>query len=257
MRLHHLLPTTLLALAAADSIALSSFNPRIASLPPACDKVYNAPIAGCVSHDFQSTCSSACIAGLVAISKAVAASCGDADVAETSIIGVFLLGQGIPALCSNTVVTTVGTSEPPAAQTSSSSAAQTSSSRTSETSSSQAESSSAGIIVDPSATPAKPSSTLSTAVVSSSASSAAASSAAVTSAPAVAASSTASFGLSSTSTSTSTAEAPKKSGKSQLSNSSSGGGSPFDVQATGEAARRTPRGVLALVGLLGFVLMVR
>ncbi|KAF2502165.1 hypothetical protein BU16DRAFT_1232 [Lophium mytilinum] len=255
MRLPHLLPTTFLALASADSIALSSFTPRISSLPPACDKVYNAPIANCASTDFQSTCSPACIAGLVAISKAVAASCAHVDVAETSIIGVFLLGQGIPALCSNTVVTTVGSSDAPAQSTS---AVQTSSSSSSR-SSSKAESSSAGIIVDPSATPAKPSSTLSTAVSSAVSSEAAASSSAavVTSAPAATASSTASFGLSS-STSTSTAEAPKKSGKSQLSNSSSGGGSPFDVQATGDSPRQAPRGILALfIGVVGMLVMVR
>ncbi|OCK98252.1 uncharacterized protein K441DRAFT_544718, partial [Cenococcum geophilum 1.58] len=93
---------------AATAISLSNFTPRINDLPSACNTVYTQAIPGCQVSDFTANaqCSKACINGLVQISAEVNSQCANADVPETSIIGVFLLGQGIPALCNNTQVTT-------------------------------------------------------------------------------------------------------------------------------------------------------
>ncbi|KAF2475179.1 uncharacterized protein BDR25DRAFT_184538, partial [Lindgomyces ingoldianus] len=85
---------------AGASVALSNFTPRIENLPQQCQAVYTRPIAGCEAGDFgsNSRCSSSCVKGLVDIQNLVTQACATVDVPETSIIGVFLLGKGIPAL---------------------------------------------------------------------------------------------------------------------------------------------------------------
>lgn len=128
-----------------SAVSLSNFVPRIENLPSGCQSAYTRTIQGCQASDFNTSnrCSASCLNGLVEIQRAITSSCRGVDVPETSIIGVFLLGQGIPALCPNAVVTTVGisssttraqsqpqttTTQARASTTSSSSAAQSTSS---------------------------------------------------------------------------------------------------------------------------------
>ncbi|OCL11055.1 hypothetical protein AOQ84DRAFT_230031, partial [Glonium stellatum] len=120
-RPHHQAAALLLSLWATSTtaISLSNFTPHIDNLPSACNAVYTQTIPGCTAADFTTNtqCSKACVSGLVQISAAITSQCADADVAETSIVGVFLLGQGIPALCNNIQVTTIPASTQPKSTT--------------------------------------------------------------------------------------------------------------------------------------------
>ncbi|ORY14397.1 hypothetical protein BCR34DRAFT_585794 [Clohesyomyces aquaticus] len=196
---------------AASSVSLANFTPRIENLPAVCQAAYTRPIAGCTAGDFSGNnakCSSACVQGLVDIQKLVTTNCGDVDVPETSIIGVFLLGTGIPILCPGVEVTTIAPSASKTEQVKTSAPAPA-------TSTEEVASSTVSTAVS--------SSTFQTSVVSTSA--AAAPTFATLQPP------PASSRSSSTSSAKSTATAA-----SQKSNSESGGGSPFDVVSTGAAA---------------------
>jgi hypothetical protein len=95
--------------AVANSVSLSDFTPKITSLSSQCQAVYTTTIPGCKVSDFTNsahTCSTSCLNGLVQINALVNQNCADDDVEETSIIGLFLLGQAIQLLCSVAVVTT-------------------------------------------------------------------------------------------------------------------------------------------------------
>lgn len=219
----------LTAVGATTSVSLANFTPRIENLPSTCQSVYVRAIRGCQESDFTDngqgkTCSASCVTGLVEIQKAIQTACGSVDVPETSIIGVFLLGSGIPILCPNIVVTTIGgtptmmmTSQAPQTTTSptddgdgeeTTTAATTSTSEsTTETTTTNTSSSSSGIAID---------TTVPTTFTS------------VPQPPANTNQPQASSSSSSAKTS-STAS-------SQKSNADSGGGSPFDVVATGSAA---------------------
>ncbi|KAF2796370.1 hypothetical protein K505DRAFT_335280 [Melanomma pulvis-pyrius CBS 109.77] len=229
------------AIAATSSVALSDFIPAIESLPQPCATVYNQVITGCVAADFDASkqrCSAACVSGLVAISQAVSRSCSLDDVSETSIIGVFLQGKGIPILCQGVSVTTIG------AASSSTSTTTSSSSKAQATSSQDAASNSAG---------ASSSSAPSSLVTS------AANSDATTLAPAAPttpAASQPSF-IWSLPADSSTA-APAQTASSQKSNSDSGGGSPFDVVATGSSPQSSMQHFSASIlgALLGMLLLV-
>ncbi|KAF1962205.1 hypothetical protein CC80DRAFT_399731 [Byssothecium circinans] len=102
---------------ATQSISLSNFTPRIENLPSSCQSVYTTAIQDCTKDDFTAgaRCSAKCVRGLLKISNSVAQGCKSVDVPETSIIGVFLLGAGVPALCPGVIVTTVSSSstQPP------------------------------------------------------------------------------------------------------------------------------------------------
>lgn len=212
----------LVALAGTTSatVSLASFIPRIDNLPTQCANVYNARIEGCTADDFKSTatCSSACVQGLVKITEAVAKDCINVDAGETSIIGVFQNGLGIQALCPGvtvTIISSTSSSTTVAAQTSTSAVASTTSTTsttsTSETTTSEPSStSSGGLITDPGATGTFVASTVN--------------------APATSAAQP------SSAEPQSSASASQKV-NSQLSNSDSGGGSPFDVVATGSSSR--------------------
>lgn len=102
-----LLPATTLA----QSVALSSFAPRLINLSNSCQQVYNLPISGCTTTELDSrnpahTCSQQCLAGLVQINGLVNKFCAQDDVSETSIVGLFKIGQAIQLLCNVAVVTT-------------------------------------------------------------------------------------------------------------------------------------------------------
>lgn len=198
-----------LAAATGGQISLSNFTPRIDNLPSQCKTVYNTKIDACASSDFSlgATCSSGCLAGLTKIAAAVKSSCADVDVGETSIIGVFQNDLGIAALCPNNK------------QASSSSALSSTTRTTLQTSTRTSV---------PATTAASSTSTAQTSSASSSG-----------------------LNLDNTATSTASITEPtgaaptlitepssaptSKSGSSQLSNSDSGGGSPFDIVATGTA----------------------
>lgn len=98
-----------LALPTTTAIKLSDFQPYInhPTLTPSCLTVYTTEIPGCTRPDFaaDTTCSSACINGLVAIQAQVYTSCADAQ-DDQRLIGQFLLGSGIPLLCPEVVIVT-------------------------------------------------------------------------------------------------------------------------------------------------------
>ncbi|KIW03460.1 uncharacterized protein PV09_05229 [Verruconis gallopava] len=108
-----------------NAVALSDFTPKITNLSPSCQTAYTTTIPGCKVSDFTNaahTCSSACLNGLVQINALVNQNCQNDDVSETSIIGLFLLGQAIQLLCNVDVVTkttglTQGGSATPASNT--------------------------------------------------------------------------------------------------------------------------------------------
>jgi hypothetical protein len=216
--LHALLLPTIVA--ATNDIALSSFTPRIDKLPALCQTVYDTRIQGCSSSDFNpaNLCSQGCLNGLAKIGDSVKSACSRVDVGETSIIGVFQNDIGIPALCPNNRNAPSTTAEPPktTAQTSTrptttrpstSTGTSTSTDATTQTSSSpsssatpSSSSTSSGLATDPNA-------------------------------------STTTLATSTTVAAPSPAPESTQRGGSQLSNPDSGGGSPFDVVASGSGSR--------------------
>ncbi|KAL5119837.1 hypothetical protein ACEQ8H_002198 [Pleosporales sp. CAS-2024a] len=200
----------------AATVSLSSFTPRIDTIPSSqCQSAYNTIISGCGPSDFGpgATCSRACLVGLEELTAVVQSSCNNVDVGSTSIIGVFQAGQGILSLCgvdSSSALTS------PTTTTSSASTAQTST---------------------PS-TPSTPSTTLTT----------------LTSTTTATRDAQSSRGLTIDHSPTGAVPAPptpsaalhKPPPPPQLSNQGSGGGSPFDVQTAG-SSRRTFSTVLAAV----------
>ncbi|KAF2250771.1 hypothetical protein BU26DRAFT_562731 [Trematosphaeria pertusa] len=218
---------------ATQAISLSNFTPRIENLPSPCQSAYTTQIQGCQAGDFTNgaRCSANCVQGLVTISELVSQQCSNVDVPETSIIGVFLLGQGIPALCPGVEVTTIAPSstqvQPPPqtsteAQASNEPAAPPpSSSQAIESDSSVAESSATSVANTPNESVAPPTSTAQPQLTF------------ATGSPPPAASQTAS---------------------SQRSNQDSGGGSPFDVVATGSSPPLNV-GHCALSAIVGVALL--
>jgi hypothetical protein len=225
---------------AASTVALSDFVPRIDSLPSQCLAVYNQVLKGCVADDFDAAkqrCSANCVQALVEISQQINNVCSLDDVSETSIIGVFLLGQGIPILCQGVSVTTIG-GDPSTTSTS--------------TTSSIAVATSTQVVQSSSATSrasVAPSSTLATSATN-------------------AASSTSSTITEVAATSSAAAQPsfiwslptarPSQTASSQKSNSDSGGGSPFDVVATGSSSQsQTQRLGVGLIGaILGLAVLL-
>ncbi|KAF2710252.1 hypothetical protein K504DRAFT_454576 [Pleomassaria siparia CBS 279.74] len=232
---------TVRAVTATSSVTLADFVPRIDSLPSACSVVYNQAISGCVAADFDASkqrCSAECVNGLAEISKEINKSCSIDDVSETSIVGVFLLGQGIPVLCQGVSVTTLGTvSTSKPTSSSSSSSSSTSSIKPAVTSTKQVQSKSAGAVS--SSTPT------STAATNPVANPEPSSTPAPTRTPAAVQPSFV-WTLSPT---------PSQTTSSQKSNSDSGGGSPFDVVATGSSTPRRRSSVGLTGALLGLAVL--
>lgn len=216
-----------LVAATGGEISLSNFTPRIDNLPAQCKTVYNTKIDSCVSSDFNigATCSSGCLAGLAKIAAAVKSGCTGVDVGETSIIGVFQNDIGIAALCPNNKQASTSSSSPSTAQTTVQTSMRTSAPATTSvvppTSTAQPSSaSSSGLNLDTTATSATSDHSAAPTLV------------------------------------TEPSSAPTgNGGNSQLSNSDSGGGSPFDIVATG-AAPQLQLANTALSALLAAVLLV-
>ncbi|KAF2276804.1 uncharacterized protein EI97DRAFT_346404, partial [Westerdykella ornata] len=195
-----------------SALSLANFTPRIENLPSRCHAVYTTQIQGCQAGDFTTqsgTCSSQCVSGLVTIMQAVETACAGVDVPETSVIGIFLLGLGVQTLCPGIEVVTLNpssttspTSRPTTspAQTTSATSVQTRTSPTTPTTSSPG-----GISVDPSVP-----TTLATSALPPE-----------------------------QSTPPPESPAPNTPGSLQKSNADSGGGSPFDITATGSSVSRS------------------
>ncbi|KAF2669975.1 hypothetical protein BT63DRAFT_226904 [Microthyrium microscopicum] len=96
-------------LGVARGISLSDFRPQSVGLSDVCKVAYTTPIAGCISNDFLPSgnpqCSQECLVGLVAINNLVLNSCSRDSVPANSLIGIFLAGKGIRALCNVEVIT--------------------------------------------------------------------------------------------------------------------------------------------------------
>ena len=221
-----------LAAATGGDISLSNFTPRIDNLPTKCKTVYNTKIDGCVSSDFVlgATCSSACVEGLATIGAAVKTGCAGVDVGETSIIGVFQNDLGIAALCPNNEQATTSSTSSSTARTTLQTSTRTSTPVTT--------------------TAAPPTSTVRP--------SSASSSGLNIDTTATGATSTVAGGPTGAAPTlvTDPSSAPSSvGGNSQLSNSDSGGGSPFDVVATGAAPqlRITKAALSALLAAVFFV----
>jgi len=92
----------------SQSVSISDFIPRLLGLPSQCEAAYTAAIPGCTINDFlpPNICSTSCLNGLVRVNGQVTTACQDVKVNSSSLLGLFLLGKGIQALCNVAVVTT-------------------------------------------------------------------------------------------------------------------------------------------------------
>src|ERR1700759_1738577 len=81
----------------AQAISLADFIPLLEGLPASCDAAYRAPIPGCVAGDFQppDVCSQGCLNGLIQTNGLVTTACKGVSVNPQSIVGLFLVGDGI------------------------------------------------------------------------------------------------------------------------------------------------------------------
>lgn len=234
----------------AQGVSLSDFTPRIDNLPSQCQSVYVQTITGCQAGDFSqgTRCSSLCIDGLISISQAVTRQCRNVDVPETSIIGVFLLGQGIPALCAGITVTTVNA--PDTTYTSTIESTQPPSQPAAAPTTSQQ---------DDAQTTRSPDQPAASTTLQTSASSSASDSAGAppTNDPVPPPPPTFGMDTSTPSSTSNPAQQPTQTPNSQKSNADSGGGSPFDVQATASAppppARLPSAATLGLVAALALL----
>lgn len=97
-------PWTLLLLLAttASSLTLSSFQLITSSgTPIACLIVYSAPLAGCSTRDFTSgnACSPACVAGIADVQARIVDVCDGVDASSASVLGQAQRGNLVPLLC--------------------------------------------------------------------------------------------------------------------------------------------------------------
>jgi hypothetical protein len=91
----------------AQAVSLANFIPFEQGLPTDCNTAYQAAIPGCVASDFESPyiCSQACLNGLIQTNGQITTACKGVTVNPQTIIGLFLMGEGIQALCNVAVVT--------------------------------------------------------------------------------------------------------------------------------------------------------
>lgn len=235
------------------AVSLADFTPRVEDLSSQCDAVYNRQIKDCEASDLQTgeNCSVACISGLLLIAQQVKSACANDDVAETSIIGVFLLGKGPEILCSNIAATTIGSGQTSTASTTSSIIEQSSTLELSSQTTAEGTT-----IVAGTSTTAK--ATTTAASTTSTAASTTTSAAETTSAATTAAESTTETTAAATSSSETQQAASTSSGASDLAslNEGSGGGSPFDFVSGAASSQATASTWLmgAALGLCGFLL---
>ncbi|EUC33123.1 hypothetical protein COCVIDRAFT_84314 [Bipolaris victoriae FI3] len=219
--------------ALAQTVSLSAFIPRIDNLPSACNTVYYSAISGCVPGDFQpgATCSASCVRGLNQIGDSVKKRCADVDVGELSLIGVFQNGLGIASLCPGVTVTTIKSDSPTTSTQSSRSSTSTRASSSS-SSSSTLETSSVSSTVEARPTPSSSSTDTQSEQTTSSISS---TNGLVLDPNATGSTPTTTVAVPPEDTN---APDPSLAPGTQLSNAFSGGGSPFDVVATGSSSHQ-------------------
>lgn len=82
------------------SISLSQFQ-QIQGFSDSCENVWQEDIPGCTKKDFATSndCSRNCLAGVNIINAEVLVACADARVSSNSLLGEFLAGFGVSALC--------------------------------------------------------------------------------------------------------------------------------------------------------------
>ncbi|EUC51105.1 hypothetical protein COCMIDRAFT_80083 [Bipolaris oryzae ATCC 44560] len=220
----------------AQTVSLSAFIPRIDNLPSACNTVYYSAISGCVPGDFQpgATCSAACVRGLNQITDSVKKRCANVDVGELSLIGVFQNGLGIASLCPGVTVTTIKSDSPTTSTQSSRSSTSTraSSSTSPSSSSSSSETTAASSTVEARPTSSSSSTDTQTEQTTSSISS---TNGLVLDPNATGSTPTTTVAVPPEDTN---APDPSLAPGTQLSNAFSGGGSPFDVVATGSSSHK-------------------
>jgi len=233
---------------ATQAISLSNFTPRIENLPSLCSQAYTSTIEGCQASDFSSNvrCSAQCVQGLVRIADLVSRQCANVDVPETSIIGVFMLGAGVPAVCPGVVVTTIGRSSTQAAYPTEAPEQTTTEAEASSTAESSSTRTPATLGPDP---------TTSASSTSSSSESSVASSSTSTSTEAAATTTATQPQITFDTSAMAAPPAPTNTAAPQRSNQDSGGGSPFDVQAS-NAATPLRLGRLATTAVLGLAALV-
>jgi hypothetical protein len=242
--------------ASTEDVTLASFSPQIDEdkLSTSCAKVYNAAIAGCTPSDFDATkkavCTTACLRGLSAITDEVKSGCAGVDVGELSIIGVFQNGVGIGILCPRAVTSSssrVASETTEVVKTSTTAAATTKkeSSTTAEVTSTTAVSSSTETDDgEESSTAQETSSSSSTGALTLDPNATGTLTTTTVVAPPTNTASSLTNGAAAT-------PAPNA----QLSNADSGGGSPFDVQATGSSPQLRAFDIAAGATLLATTLL--
>lgn len=82
------------------SISLSQFQ-QIQGFSNSCENVWQEDIPGCTKTDFSTSnhCSRNCLAGVNIINAEVLVACADALVNSNTLLGEFLAGFGVSALC--------------------------------------------------------------------------------------------------------------------------------------------------------------
>jgi hypothetical protein len=215
-------------------VSLDDFTPRNTGLTADCESAYDQVIPGCIASDFTNgnpnSCSRTCVNGLLNIQRLIQSQCADVIVDDRSLVGLFKLGSGIPILCPNFKVETATLGAP--SSTASVITESVIGADTSSTSSAGVQSRTTAGTVATTAPPAPP--VHATADASD-----------VFVDPTARASQTASFVYQTKPTATG-----KSSAKTQKSNKDSGGGSPFDIQATSGDVELLRPTLISLLGAL-------
>ena len=89
------------------SISLSQFQ-QIQGFSDSCENVWQEDIPGCTKKDFatSNSCSRNCLAGVNIINAEVLVACAEARVSSNTLLGEFLAGFGVSALCGSSDKTT-------------------------------------------------------------------------------------------------------------------------------------------------------
>lgn len=92
------------------SISLSQFQ-QISGFSDSCENVWQEDIPGCTKKDFSSSndCSRNCLAGVNIINAEVLVACAEARVSSNTLLGEFLAGFGVSALCGSSDSTETAT----------------------------------------------------------------------------------------------------------------------------------------------------
>ena len=92
------------------AISLSQFQ-QIQGFSDSCENVWQEDIPGCTKKDFTTSnnCSRNCLAGVNIINAEVLVACAEARVSSNTLLGEFLAGFGVSALCGSSDTTETAT----------------------------------------------------------------------------------------------------------------------------------------------------